>query len=112
MFESWRSADHWRVGKYVIMPDHIHFFCAPGIVEYPSLKQWIKFWKTLVSQKWPRPNEQPVWQDDFWDTQLRHGESYSEKWEYVRNNPVRAGLVTTPEAWPFQGEVNILRWTE
>ncbi len=112
MSESWQTAGHWLVGKYVIMPDHVHFFCAPGIVEYPSLKQWVKFWKTLVSRKWPRLEEQPVWQDNFWDTQLRCGDNYSAKWEYVRNNPVRTGLVDKPADWPFAGELNTLRWTE
>ena len=109
---SWRSADHWVVGKYVIMPDHIHSFCAPGVVEYPSLKQWMKFWKTLVSREWPRPDEQPIWQDSFWDTQLRQGDSYRVKWDYVRNNPVRAELASTSEDWLFAGELNVLRWSE
>ncbi|MCX7916496.1 MAG: hypothetical protein N3A53_09385, partial [Verrucomicrobiae bacterium] len=55
-----------------------------------------------------RPRE--LWQRDFWDTQLRRGESYSAKWEYVRYNPVRAGLVSDPADWPYQGELNILEW--
>jgi len=36
---------------------------------------------------------------------LRSGESYSQKWDYVRENPVRAGLVTDWREWPFLGEV-------
>ena len=27
---SWKAADFWRVGRFVLMPDHIHLFCAPG----------------------------------------------------------------------------------
>ena len=27
---------------------------------------------------------------------------YDEKWAYVRENPVRAGLGTEPDAWPWQ----------
>ncbi len=41
---------------------------------------------------------------------LRHGESYSEKWNYVHQNPLRAGLVEQPEDWPFQGEVVPIRY--
>ena len=41
---------------------------------------------------------------------LRSARSYSEKWDYVRNNPVRAGLVVTPEAWPYAGEGTDLMW--
>jgi len=32
-------------------------------------------------------------------------ESYSEKWNYVRENPVRAGLVNTADEWKFMGEI-------
>jgi REP element-mobilizing transposase RayT len=30
ILEAWRDADHWLVGRYIIVPDHIHLFCAPG----------------------------------------------------------------------------------
>ncbi len=50
------------------------------------------------------------WQPDCWDTQLRSAAHYREKWEYVRLNPVRKGLVARPEDWPWQGELNVLRW--
>jgi putative transposase len=35
----------------------------------------------------------PHWQKDFFDHVLRSEEPYQEKWHYVRENPVRAGLV-------------------
>ena len=105
---AWSSATHWLVGRYVIMPDHIHLFCAPGTQPAEPLKPWISYWKRLVTQS----HGSQIWQKNFWDTQLRGHESYSLKWEYVRNNPVRAGLVGKPEDWPFQGEMNVLRWHE
>jgi len=42
---------------------------------------------------------------------LRDGESYSQKWQYVRENPVRAGLVTCPEDWPHSGRVHEISWS-
>jgi hypothetical protein len=27
---AWQAANFWRVGSYVIMPNHIHLFCAPN----------------------------------------------------------------------------------
>jgi hypothetical protein len=41
---------------------------------------------------------------------LRSGESYSQKWDYVRENPVRGGLVERAEDWPFAGEIHDLEY--
>jgi putative transposase len=107
---AWQKANVWLVGRYVIMPDHIHLFCAPNTFPMKPLQQWVKYWKSLASLSWPRPNNHPLWQRDSWDTQLRRHESYDSKWEYVINNPVRAGLVKERDDWPFQGALNVLRW--
>jgi putative transposase len=110
MRRAWQKADHWSVGRYVIMPDHIHFLCAPARPDPLDVKRWIAFWKSEASKHWPRPEEHPVWQTDGWDTQLRRSDSYSGKWNYVRQNPVRQKLVEEPDRWPFQGEIVALFW--
>jgi putative transposase len=107
---SWQNAAGWVVGRYCILPDHVHFFATPSRFDPPPLKDWVRYWKSLVSQKWPRRMEESVWQNDFWDRQLRRSESYNAKWEYVRLNPVRHGLVEHAEDWPYQGELNVLEW--
>jgi len=38
------------------------------------------------------------------DHVLRSAASYGAKWDYVCQNPVRAGLALTPELWPYAGE--------
>jgi putative transposase len=110
MVRAWTEATSWLVGRYVIMPNHIHLFCAPGVFAPEPLKQWVRYWKNVASKNWPRPNEHPIWQRDFWDTQLRRHENYDEKWEYVVENPVRAGLVSKSGDWQFHGELNFLPW--
>ncbi len=105
----WQEAASWLVGRYVIMPDHLHLFCAPG--GHPvDLARWVTYWKSLSTRRWPWPEEKPVWQRDFWDTQLRRGEKYEEKWAYVLENPVRKGLVKDAAEWPYAGELNVLPW--
>ena len=44
----------------------------------------------------------------IFDHILRNDESYAEKWNYVRDNPVRAGLVELAENWPYHGEVIVI----
>ena len=110
LLSAWQTQPSWLVGRYVIMPDHVHLFCSPAECPPRSLATWIKFWKSLCAQGWSQPNQLPIWQRHFWDTQLRRGESYDDKWEYVVENPVRAGLVKRSEDWPYQGELNVLPW--
>lgn len=110
MRDAWAKARFWRVGRWVIMPDHLHLFCLPATNPPEPLAKWVGFWKSQASRGWPRPHEHPIWQRDFWDTQLRPNDHYGRKWEYVRQNPVRAGLVATPDDWQFQGEENVLMW--
>ena len=35
---------------------------------------------------------------------------HDAKWDYVLQNPVRAGLVARAEDWPLAGEIHELRW--
>jgi REP-associated tyrosine transposase len=91
ILESWQIANFWRVGRYVIMPEHIHLFCAPNTFPPQSLKNWIEYWRNRVTRAWRHRAQVPIWQREFWDRQLRRSESYGEKWQYVLNNPVCHG---------------------
>jgi REP element-mobilizing transposase RayT len=108
--DAWMEADSFIVGRYVIMPDHIHLFCSPAQPVPGYLQAWVRHWKSTVSKRWPMKKNGRLWQRDFWDTQLRRGESYENKWNYVRLNPVRHKLAKEANAWPYQGEVNCLAW--
>jgi hypothetical protein len=67
------------------------------------LTQWVRMLKRTLSKA--ISIERPHWQKGFFDHLIRHSESYSEKWDYVRQNPVRAGLVEAIDDWPYQGEI-------
>jgi putative transposase len=105
--QAWEAASAWLVGRYVLMPDHLHLFASPGRKEIP-LDNWVRFWKSRFTRT--RSIASQEWQTDHWDTRLRSGESYDGKWLYVRNNPVRARLVGHSDEWPYQGELNALPW--
>jgi putative transposase len=92
------------VGRSVIMPDHIHFFvCGPDNFE---LGHWIGLLKQCLTKSVERaPSADSVWERGFFDHVLRSDESYAQKWNYVRDNPVRAGLVTNAGDWPYAGEI-------
>ena len=93
------------VGRYVIIPDHVHLFIAFPVTGIP-LPDWVQSLRTVLGKTLLRIGVQkPHWQEGFFDHILRNAESYSAKWDYVRMNPVRAGLCGTSEDWPYQGEI-------
>jgi len=101
--------DHgWMVGRYVVMPDHVHFFASPCGDNAKRLSSFVGFWKRSTAttiRKRTLPSF--AWQREFFDHLLRNDESYARKWEYVRLNPVRAGLVADAQEWPYQGEIRV-----
>ncbi len=107
-----KASEHGiQAGRYVLMPDHAHFFAAFS-PSSPSLSTWMKSWKNALSKTLRQLRIQPPhWEKDFFDRVLRSEESYTEKWLYVRENPVRAGLVKRAEDWPYQGEIHRLVMT-
>ena len=95
---------------HTIMPDHLRLFVATDD-EQIAISAWMKSLKNAIS-KTLRENgvTAPHSQKTFFDHLLRSSESYSEKWNYVRQNPVRAGLVTGAEDWPYVGEIFALEY--
>ena len=149
--EAWKNTTEWLVGRYIVMPDHVHFFCAPATFPPKDFHKWMKRWKALAALAYRRDRETyregrnllrpradgaktddtnthvdtdamncvppasripSLFQRGCWDRQLRVGESYAQKWEYVRANPVRRKLVDHTDKWPYQGQINVLEWHE
>jgi REP element-mobilizing transposase RayT len=87
----------------VVMPDHVHVALTPngdgaGTFSIPEITQETK------SVSAHRINRQTghvgrVWQEESFDRALRHEEDLTEKIVYMLNNPVRAGIVETPNAY-------------
>ncbi len=105
---AWEQLGNWQVGRYVIMPDHVHFFVSPQNRD-DDLSGYMRAFRALVTRQLrPLNYPYPLWQREFFDHLLRSDESYGSKWEYVHLNPVRHGLVTEPEQWPYAGEIHAL----
>jgi putative transposase len=75
-----------------------------------ALPTFMQRWKEWTSKRMTRELKLSgtVWQEEFFDHVLRSRESYNQKWHYVKENPVRAGLVEQSDDWPWQGEVELL----
>jgi putative transposase len=89
------------------MPDHVHFFAAP-LAEAKPLGYFVGRWREWTAKAIIRSvgGAAPFWQHRFFDHVLRSEKSYAEKWEYVRQNPVRSRLSVTPEEWAHAGHIH------
>ena len=105
---AWRESTAWVVGYYMIMPDHVHLFCAPGYPVGFSVRRWGGRWKRLAGLK--LKVLQRAFETDCWDTQMRSADHFRRKAEYAQQNPVRRGLVTDWQQWPFQGTIAEIFW--
>ncbi|MEO7415248.1 MAG: transposase [Opitutaceae bacterium] len=110
--EIWKKSaalNGWFVGRFILMPDHVHFFASPSSGA-KNRSDWTKLWKSVSARQLAKEFNvnPPFWQVDTFDHILRSAESYSEKWNYVQANPVRRGLVGRAENWRWQGELHSL----
>ena len=88
---------------YCIMPDHVHLVVNPGP---QGLSQAVRLLKGRFTAWWRTHGDgQPLWQAGFFDHRIRHSEGFQDKCRYVLENPVRAGLVTKAEDYPWSGSL-------
>jgi putative transposase len=102
LVQIWRSATHWQVGPYLLMPDHLHLFAMPGGGS-ATVDRWIQYWKSMFTKA--VRNRDLRWHPTAFHHRIRSWEGAEEKRRYMMMNPVRAGLVARPEDWPFRGEI-------
>ena len=90
----------------VVMPDHVHLILTPlkDATGWPfSLPAILKSLKGASARAVNRylGISGPVWQEESFDHVLRNDESLREKIEYIRQNPVRKGLVSRAEDYSW-----------
>jgi len=86
---------------YCFMPDHLHLLVQGS--EGSDLAQLMKAFKQASSFDHKRRVGRPLWQRSYHDHVLRGPDEFQPAVEYVLGNPVRAGLVDSPGAYPFSG---------
>jgi putative transposase len=87
--ERWVEARAWIVGRYVLMPDHLHLFAAPGALEV-SLDNRVRYWKSQFTKTIGRTEQQ--WQTDHWD-------SGSAVARGMKRNGSMCGITRFARAW-------------
>jgi len=90
---------NWHVIAGVVMPDHVHFVLTPNEDRGLSIADFSTGFKRLLGKQLGHQTWQ--WQRGCFDRLLRSNENLHNKWMYVEQNPIRAGLVQRVEDWPY-----------
>jgi putative transposase len=93
----YHQTQRWHITLFLLMPDHLH--AMPSFPREQSMSSVISDWKRFHAR-----SNGAVWQEGYFDHRLRddeRGEQLEMKVDYIRQNPVAAGLSSRAEDWPW-----------
>lgn len=99
------DGERYRMIAWVVMPNHVHtlFQTMDGWSMTTVVGSWKTFTANAIGRIVRQPNEPVphVWHPEFWDRFIRDENHFASALAYIHNNPVKAGLVSHPEDWPW-----------
>lgn len=90
----------YRLSAYVVMSNHVHILIWPKVL-LPAITKAIKGFTARKANCVLRRTGKPFWQDESFDHAVRSEDKFYRIMKYIERNPVKAGLVPRPEAWPW-----------
>jgi putative transposase len=111
ILEQVRSKYDLVVAGYVVMPEHFHLLVSERRLGKLSLAMQVL--KQRVSLRcrgkkrkspdqmklWAQQGPPAFWQPRYYDFNIFRERKYVEKLRYIHRNPVKRGLVRSPELW-------------
>ncbi len=97
----YRHKGEYLLHEFVLLPDHLHVLITPSSAN--SLEKAMQFIKGGSSYRLhqQRGRKIDLWHAGFHDWTIRDAADWDSKALYIRQNPVKAGLVERPEDWPY-----------
>jgi putative transposase len=96
----YREQAKYQLHQFVLMPDHFHLILTPAEITLERAVQLVKGGFSHRAGREIAANLE-IWQKGFTDHRIRDAEDYAQHCVYMRANPVRAGLCTRPEEYPY-----------
>jgi putative transposase len=96
------SAKSFAVFAYSVMPDHLHVL-VQGTQASSNLLAFVKGLKQQTAYAYAKKFNHDLWQKKFYDHILRPNDSVEAVAAYIWLNPVRKGLCSSAQGYPFPG---------
>jgi putative transposase len=95
------ASGKFRLHDFVIMPNHVHLLLTVGADM--TIEKAMQFIKGGFSHRLKKECGYlgEVWQRGFSEDRVGNRESFVQHREYIATNPVKAGLVDSPEKFPY-----------
>lgn len=102
----------FKIDAFVLLPDHIHciWTLPEGDNDFSTRWRLIKghftrrcdvMYRDKQTGNMQKKGLQGVWQQRFWEHQIRDEKDFAAHVDYIHYNPVKHGLVKSPRDWEY-----------
>ena len=99
VLEQTRRSYGFSIAGYVVMPEHVHLLMSEP--ERGTLATALQSLKQASARRSQRGAVPLRWQARYYDFNVFRNEKRIEKLRYMHRNPVKRGLVDSPEEWEW-----------
>ena len=92
--------NHYDLHAFAVMPNHVHLLITPK-APVPKLLQWLKGTTARRANQALRLTGRGFWQQESYDRWVRDEREFRRILAYIEENPVRAGLASVLEDYPW-----------
>jgi putative transposase len=101
VLRSYIQAGKFVVHDFVVMRDHVHvLMTVPGDITLEKAMQLIKGGFSFRAKR-ELGFKGEVWQRGYSDVRIEDQRSFVEHRKYIHENPVKAGLASSAEEYPY-----------
>lgn len=110
--ESFRESKkyyRYSIDAIVVLPDHLHMIITPKQAnDYPKIIRAIKYnFSIKITHEFEQSTARhtkgmnPIWQKRYYEHTIRNEKDYVRCVEYMKNNPIKHGLVENEKDWKY-----------
>ncbi len=101
------DGERYRLIAWCVMPNHVHVLLEQK--QGYSLSSIVHSWKSFTAHEANKllKRSDRFRTPDYFDRFIRDEKHFAAVVEYIRRNPVKAGLVDAPEEWPWSSNAYV-----